>query len=334
MKKFSCFFLLVLLAVLVQATGNFTLDKLNKPQFMAVYNGKLFIAETAVVYIYSLEDGKLLSTFGKAGEGPREFPLFPGTCVRFAFRGEEVIVFSVNRVSFFKMDGTFLREIKTVNMMNRYLVLDDKYLGLGLGLGEKQVHLTINLYDDKFAKSKELANMEFVSGGKIRLLARTQDFNTYDGKVFVTGEQEFIIHVLDAAGQSLYDIKPDYRRLSFTNETRDEIYSWYKTNPITRSSFDQIKQNLLFPNDLPAVRTFYISAGKLYVQTFKRKEGKTEFLIFDVSGKSAQFLKTVWLTIHSTNPIEEFQLFTITDGKLVQLEEIDEEWELQISDVN
>jgi hypothetical protein len=67
------------------------------------------------------------------------------------------------------------------------------------------------------------------------------------------------------------------------------------------------------------------------VQTFKKIDGKTGFLIFDLDGK---YLKTTFLPLVFQDIITPY-LFTIDGGKLYQLaENEDEEWELRISEIN
>jgi hypothetical protein len=67
------------------------------------------------------------------------------------------------------------------------------------------------------------------------------------------------------------------------------------------------------------------------VQTFKKKQGSTEFLIFDLDGK---YLKTTFLPLVYQDILTPY-LYAIDGGRLYQLaENEDEEWELRISGIN
>ncbi|MCP5103735.1 MAG: hypothetical protein GY950_10175, partial [bacterium] len=132
--------------------------------------------------------------------------------------------------------------------------------------------------------------------------------------------------------KKLHSINPEYKKIKFTDRHKEEIWDFFKTNPVTRKAYEQIKKNLEFPDYFQAVRNFVAADQKLYVQTFKRKDGKTEFFIFDDNGK---FLKTAWLPIRVHVAVDEKQLFTIHGGKLYQLieNEDEEEFELHIDEI-
>ena len=85
-----------------------TLEGLSKPGSLAVdpYCPQFYVTEEATIYIYSLADFKLKTKFGKAGEGPQEFHIIPGTngLVVQPLK-DSLLINSMRRVSFFSKEG-------------------------------------------------------------------------------------------------------------------------------------------------------------------------------------------------------------------------------------
>lgn len=53
------------------------LDEVEYPKTIIVDEGRVYLAEVEHIYIYSSANFKLLKKFGKQGEGPKEFKIFP-----------------------------------------------------------------------------------------------------------------------------------------------------------------------------------------------------------------------------------------------------------------
>jgi hypothetical protein len=86
---------------------------------------------------------------------------------------------------------------------------------------------------------------------------------------------------------------------------------------------------------LPAIRFFFFSGNKIYVQTYKKENNKSEFFVFD---KTGNLLKKVFVPFieeeFSYNEFSVPRFHTIAEGKLYQLlENDDEEWDLHITDI-
>ena len=87
-----------------------------------------------------------------------------------------------------------------------------------------------------------------------------------------------------------------------------------------------MKDKIKFPRYFPGVQHFTVADKKVYVLTFRQKNGQNEFIIFDIKGK---FLKKAAAPVKEKDP-EHLSPFTIKDGKFYQLVENEEEenWEL------
>ena len=92
-----------------------------------------------------------------------------------------------------------------------------------------------------------------------------------------------------------------------------------------------IENRLKFPSSFPAIKRFFVTDGKVYVQTYLKKGEKAEFFVFDLKGK---LLKQFFLPIVMNDILEQFYLFCIKNGKLYQLiEDEDESWHIDARDI-
>lgn len=105
---------------------------------------------------------------------------------------------------------------------------------------------------------------------------------------------------------------------------------YIKTDPEIKPYIEMIKP-ITFPAYFPAIRNYYIAGKKIYVITYKKKDDKTECLIFNITGK---FLKRVFLPYTYVNTIDEYPA-AIKNGKLYQLNENQEmeQWELDVTEI-
>jgi hypothetical protein len=137
------------------------LDEVEYPKSMIVEGGRVYLAEVEHIYIYSSTNFKLLKKFGKQGEGPEEFKIFPqGFGLRIAVHPDYLLVSSMAKVSLFTRDGEFKKEIKQIRSLACYLPLGNKYVGNSSRRTEKTRFQTINLLDENFEIVKELYKIE------------------------------------------------------------------------------------------------------------------------------------------------------------------------------
>ena len=78
MKRIGLILILVLTCRLMGAETTVTpLPDINKPGFVYLDKKQMYVTEDTSIYIYSLNDLKLIKKFGKRGEGPQEFKTYP-----------------------------------------------------------------------------------------------------------------------------------------------------------------------------------------------------------------------------------------------------------------
>lgn len=338
MSKFKAFILLLLFTSFILAGKVVPLPEIKKPENIIVDQNQILITEFPHVYIYSLKDFKLINKFGKAGEGPREFFRYIRIQPHLNYP-DNIVVNSHMKISFFTRDGTFVKEIrsKTSSIANVYKPMGKgKYAAYGLVQENRIFYSTVELYDSNLKKIKEVIRWERpIQQGKsidpTDYDLHGGEFRVYDGKIVVLIREKGNIEVFDEDGKKCSSVNYDYERIPITLEDKQEFHHFYQTDPRYRQSYEEVKSRFKFNNFFPCARVLTVADNKLYVLTNKRKEKKSEFVIFDLKGK---FLKKIMVTFENAN-IREAYPFTINYGKLFQLVDNEdmEEWELHIHQI-
>ncbi len=327
MKKIIIILLLILAVSFAFAGKVKTLPELSNPDGIYTSEHRLAITEGTTVYLYSLPDLKHIKTFGKKGEGPREFK---GGIDSIDMQTDEMVVTSRGKVSFYSKEGEYKKEINAASgYSSRYTPLGKGFVGNGFAFDKKIVYQTINLYDPALAKIKEIyrkeSDLQRTKG--IKMFSTANDFQTCDNKVFIAGFEDFTIAVADREGNKLKPIKKDYQRLKFSEGHKRQVYEFLKSNPETKSRFEWFKNQLIFPSYLPAIRYIYADNRMIYIQTYRMDDEKTEFYVLDLSG---EIVKKVFLPIINENIVETYPL-SIIGGNVYQVVENEvEEWDLHV----
>lgn len=314
------------------------LPGLINPDSITVDNHHIYITDRETIYIFSVVDFKLKTKFGKEGEGPKEFKINPAGVAKLLvnIRNDMIIVNSVGRISFFTKDGKYLKEVQIGSAYAGNLKqIGHHYVGYSISRKTKIWYLTINLYDAAFHKLKEICRTEYYvqANKRFNLLklgsgnARLAVYTVYNEKIFVEGHEN-VIHVFDKKGDEEYVIKLDYDRLKVSEKNKKEIledlYTLY-TGPTMRGL---IKEKGYFPEYFTA-RIFKIADKQIFIPTYKKQNGKNEFIILDLKGNVK---KRVYLPFKDRKLLLAYP-YSIKGNKLYQLFDNDEtgEWELHIT---
>jgi len=338
-QKYSLLVLVLLLTNFVFATKTVLLPDVIKPDILKVDKKHLVIAEGASISIYSLEDFKLIKKFGKQGEGPQEFRLFPfGMGLDICLYPDYILINSIGKISFFTREGDFIKE-KKIDTFRRMTSFQDKFVGTDMQFDKKLkgIKRGFNIYERKGEKIKKMCSHKLPilqgqgGGALLDLLSQINpEYQTSSDRIFVSGEQNFKIDIYDQGGNFLKSIKRDYKKQKLNPEDKKLMLDAYKNHPLYKSFWDDIHKAIKIPEYFPAFKTFQVADQKVYVQTFNKKQGKTGFLIFDLNGN---YLKTVYIPLAYSDIVTP-NLYSIYGGKVFQLNENeDEEWELCITKI-
>jgi hypothetical protein len=339
MKKMILPVLVVLFAVISSGETRIVPLDLYKPFRIRSDGEKIFIGQEAVIYIYSAKDYRLLTQFGKAGEGPQEFKLFPEFSPDFDIHTDTLVAYSIGKVSFFTKEGKFLEEkkVKSGGHHQYYRKLGNRLLGERFQRdSDGTMYKTVTIFDGNLNPVKEVFRYKNIAqpGKQYNPIERglyLPNFYIHDRKIFIGGEVYVdTIHVFDTAGSALYTIKPKLDRVKFTDADKKGFIESFALYP---ELYQQLKNRFKYPDYFPLWQNFIVTGNRIYVQTYKRNREDTgnEVAIFTLTG---ELLKRFWL------PFDEYFDFTpcpytIRDNRLLQCVDNEDEgtWELHITTI-
>jgi hypothetical protein len=333
MKKILNIIFVIILSQFCLAVKTVTLENLNKPETLEVNKDFLYFKDGWNIKIFSTKDFKLVKSFGSKGEGPGEFN---GYILSYVFP-EYVFVNTPSRITYFSLDGKFLKQKKTTSNFGRFKPLEEEhFIGYSFSYEEGQRMESVYLYDAKFTKVKELYRRKhFIDKNNNMNLIKERPpfFQIYKGKVYLDGV-DGVIYVYDKTGKQVDAIKPAIEAIPFTSVHKKRFTDTFanSSNPKTRGFYQNMKDRLLYPEHFPPIRMFHVVDEKIYLMTYTEIDGKNEFIVMDLKGKE---LKRVLIPI---KPFEKgiFVLnYGICNGKLYLIKDNDEkeEWELHIFEI-
>ncbi len=340
MKKYLIvLFIITLLVPFIYSVEKIVqMSRLSKPATIVVDGGQILIAEFPKVYVYSQKDYSFITSFGKQGDGPREFSQY----VRIQKDPEnldKIVVGSHMKMSYFTRDGKFISEKrpKTSGVVSVYKPFGDKFVSYGQYQDQKTKtnYQTIILYDKDMKKIKHIYEEKatFQQGRKINVL-RTWGawFRIWNGQIFVTGEKEGYVLIYDENGNLKKELKCELGELKVRDSDKKRYHEFLSTDPQFKRFYENIKQLVDFPSVFPIVRGMDVVDDKLYVNGYPNPDGRTEFAIYDLNGKLIK--NRIFLPIPEATARDLYP-YTIKDDKLYQLVDNDDEevWELHIHDL-
>ncbi len=334
-KKLIIIIFLIFLSGAVHARQIVKIPDAFRPTQIHVTKDRMYIVDGVTILIYALKDFQLIKKIGKEGEGPREFK---DAIYWIYFRGNRMIVNSQAKVSYFSLEGEFVKEKKAFagSRAADFCPIGNQFVAVQFLTEKRTFFITVNIYDSNLKKIKEIYRVkdDFQPGKYMRAYSEPKTFTVYKDKIYVSFDNDLKISVFNSHGENVFTIEKEYQRLKVTEAHQQAAHLYYKTDSYYKKYYETIKPVLEFPSHLPAVKTFAFSEDKLYVHTYNKKDKKTEFYVFTPSGK---FLERVFLPIIGEEElIYRLQtIYELKNGTLYQLVENEEteEWEVHISDL-
>jgi len=321
-------FLVLILALFftgfVFGTRIVDLDGPVDPGSFYIDNNRIYIVEKVTVYIYSLKDLKLITKFGKAGEGPKEFMMDKDSNVniQLSFRPGRIIVSSKNKISFFSNDGKFIKEFR-VKTGKWYKQFGENYVGLKGQNKDNLSYDVINLYDPELKKIKQLT----IKKGWYQQNAKMSGVDLSAPSFVISGDHMVVtssndFSIFNIKGIKLLTVDYNFKRKRVTKEDERNYRNWMKKSPVVKQYYENlIKNKLVFPEYFPKIKYIGFTDKDIYITAYKKKEEKnTDVYFFNLKGK---FLKKIKLPIVYKDVFYSYP-FEIYNGKLYQLIEDDE----------
>jgi hypothetical protein len=336
MKKRVLFLMVFGLTSLVMGGKVVPLADLIKPDSIVIDESQIYITDDIMICIYNLEDFTLKKRFGQEGEGPGEFLRNRQTGnppLSIDVQTENLMVNSLNKISIFSKQGKFVNEHKVLDRGDKFVPLGNGFAGEGdLRTGTTR-YVTVNIYDRNVKKIKQvfqvLHPLQKIGAG-FRMLSEPRIFISHKNRLFVTLDNEFIIRTYDSQGNLKNQIKLDYIRIKVSGKDRERVDKYLKNHPRIKELYSLLKP-IHFPEYYPAIRDMRIVEDKIYLVSWKKRDQSTECMVLNLQGR---MLKQVFLPIRYVDELEIYP-FTFKNNRLYQLvENSDEEWELQVTEIN
>jgi len=330
MKKLILLLLLIIIGLFLHGGGRHPMEGLVNPGQVAVDrdNGELFIVDGTEIRVYRLADLNLKAVFGKKGEGPGE--ILPPVSI--GLHKDAILVNSRNKVSFYDRKLNFMREHK-VTSGKRFATTGKRFAGQGFKVIGQDGYETFNFFDKDFNKGKEIISRKspIQRSGKIPVLSSPFIFRVYRDIVYYSFNDNLELGIF-RKGKNIADrIRFNYENKPFTASDKAAFETYFKTNPRTRKNYEALRQRLEYPTHYPAIRTFLVDEGKIYVITHrKNNDGAIETFVLN---KGGELIKKSFIWLKDMNIFSPYP-FSISAGKLYQLIETDDEkWELHIIEI-
>jgi hypothetical protein len=319
-----------------------SLPDILKPNMIAVDDDTIYITDQESLFVYSLSKFELVKRIGQKGKGPEEYVYTPYVQIL----KDSILLYTTFKFSLFekKNKSRLIIEKKFSFPVLKINLAGGSYICHQFTFDEKNRRFSeIVAYDKNFKKINTLYKKESKIKPLDRVIKETRfvapmvTFQCWEDRIFLAnGHRGFYIEIFDERGQSLAVIKKDYEKIRITEADKKRLIEDFKNrlSLVKQNRWEYFKKvagdfDKMFPEYFPAMQSFSVSDNKLYVKTYKRKNGngnwKEEYVILDLKGN---IVKKVFLPYAKTN------LMTFKNGVFYYLErkeyEDSEEWELHM----
>jgi hypothetical protein len=226
--------------------------------------------------------GKPISAFGKKGQGPREWQS-PSRMV--VLPDGTAAVLDVNKLTFYSLDGTCLRELSTARSRLARFRFDAKgnIYDDAFDFSPPKLKLGLIKYDPGLNRIRTLAEIEEplpAGGGFNAFTTLIYHHLTADGRVIWLATSRYEFHVLDTEGRLVRRIIKDYEPLRVSASDKKRLLE-------ERFGNSTVRDEIVFPEVFPPVSFFIGDAeGRLYAQTYETDaEGDIIHDVFDAEGR-------------------------------------------------
>jgi len=314
--------------VFPQSVRVIPLPVLENPCNLVLDGPRIFVVDGVRVFVFSSQDFKLITQFGKAGEGPGEFRSFAKLFVD----PKELVVNSRGKVSIFSKEGALKSEKRVVQVYSGcYCKIGNKFVAVDSPEENDVTVHTINLYNEDLVKERELfrQSSDVQIDKKINSISFgvPVNFTIFHEKIIVEKGKNSI-EIIDLKGNRLTSIIPPIARVKINSNHKKKYRDYFKKNKHTKGFYRKNKHRFYFPDYFPRICTSLVADGKIYILTFRMNDSMSEFYVYRTSGAFEGIVKLRLPVRFLMTPYP----FDIQDGKIYKLVENmeKEEWELHV----
>jgi hypothetical protein len=266
------------------------LPELMKPQYLSTTKTHVYITDRWFIQVYSLDTMKLIKKTGGKGEGPGQFKLRP----MIKSFPDVLAVSDIGKFALYTSGGGLIKELRLPPELFttvKVYPIGNNFVGFTLSGAKKfgKSFYAIILLDKNLNLIKELARGKERNKekGKKSTYEPISDYfmhRVYGDRIYIADSSKGLyIEVFDTNGNKLYAIDREYEKIKISNQ-----YKNFLKKEMDNSWFERrLKQmsNIVFKEYFPAIKRFTVSNGKIYVFTYKKKDGKQEIVVMDLKGK-------------------------------------------------
>lgn len=247
--------------------------------------GNIYVADSKEVCVKVFDkNGKHIRTFGKKGQGPGEIQFFTRVHM---FAGKEIMIYDGgnNRLSFYSLDGEFLREISTGKYRFTRAIPDSKgnIIGQVRVFGDRSAY-EIKKFDPKLNPIIEIATIELERiSNVLNMVSPVVSVRLMRNDYFAWGNsQKYEIFIVNPEGKTIRKIVKDYMPVRISEAEKEKMI---KRRVGSRGVPPGIK--LEFPKSFHPFYYFICDdEDRIYVQTYEKdKKGDIYFDVFDAEGR-------------------------------------------------
>ena len=277
-------------------------------------DGRIYVAEGAYAHIRIFdESGKYLKSLGRKGQGPGEFqmPIYVQVTPQNEIMVHDYMAF---RLSFFSMDGNYLRQISTAVTGNPFIPLRMDSQGnliVTVSLGPPPTGgKLLKLYDANLELVSTIAEEERETRKMFDIGKPTWYCDVSPGDNIVWGDsKEYVLQILNHEGKRVKKITREYDPVEITEEDKKRFEQMY-------AGALKMGVKIQFRSHFPAFDGIYVDdEERIFVKTYERIEDSDERYYFDVFDPEGKYLAKVPIRAN-LNRISEWR-----GGKLYTMEE-------------
>ncbi len=332
MKKLMVMLMIIGMGIFLYGEKLTELSELTNPSMIKCDGKQFYILDGYQVFIYSMEDFKMLGQFGKKGEGPGELLTQPDLPLVMEVTADHVILNSFNKVVYFTKMGRYVKEIRIPFLAFQVLEFGNNFVATRFNrASDGSGSLYVDVYDQNMKKIKSLYSTSLLNDqgkGKIAfpllnvLLRRSGD------RLYLVDQlKNFQVEIYNLKGEKIQVIKQDYQKIRIDKAYIKEKTDWMKKQPAFKTAPDRIRRMVYFLDYLPAIDNILLSDEILYLRTSRIQDGKVEFISFDEEGKFKEKKLLPDAKIDAIRPIPITNYF-FHGNKYYYLVDVDETWEL------
>ena len=255
-------------------------------------NDNIYILDDKAVRIRIFDkNGELIRTFGSKGQGPGEMQM--PINVQITSKNEVIVHdYMAQRLSFFSLDGKYLRQKSTAKTRNLSIPIRMDSQGNLIGFaafapppigGKELIIYDSNLELLKIVTKEERGTRGLFDIGKSSLYC---DVSPSDNIVW-GDSKEYVLQILNQGGDLIKRIIKEHNPIEITAEDKERYEKQY-AEPVKRG------MRINFRSHFPAFSEISVDdEERIFVKTYERVEGKEDLFYFDVFESGGKYIAKV-----------------------------------------